>query len=81
MKILLKLVSIAGLILTILPSIGVFYEVISQEENKYFMLIGTLLWFGPKIIFKPKLELSRVQLPFQRFYFHLQGYIFLNFNF
>ena len=54
MKILLKLVSIAGLILTILPSIGVFYEVISQEENKYFMLIGTLLWFGPKIIFKPK---------------------------
>ena len=54
MKVLLKLVSIAGLILTILPSIGVFYEVISQEENKYFMLIGTLLWFGPKIIFKPK---------------------------
>ena len=54
MKILLKLVSIAGLILTILPSIGVFYEVISQDENKYFMLIGTLLWFGPKIIFKPK---------------------------
>ena len=54
MKILLKLVSIAGLILTILPSIGVFYEVISQEENKYFMLIGTLLWFGPKIIIKAK---------------------------
>ncbi|MDP4852787.1 MAG: hypothetical protein NWR22_06360, partial [Saprospiraceae bacterium] len=54
MKILLKLVSIVGLILTLLPSIGVFYEVISQEENKYFMLIGTLLWFGPKIIFKAK---------------------------
>jgi hypothetical protein len=54
MKILLKLVSIAGLILTIMPSIGVFYEVISQEENKYFMLIGTLLWFGPKIIIKAK---------------------------
>ena len=52
MKILLKLVSMAGLMLTIIPSIGVFYEVISQEENKYFMLIGTLLWFGPKIIFK-----------------------------
>jgi len=54
MKILLKLVSMAGLMLTIIPSIGVFYEVISQEENKYFMLIGTLLWFGPKIIFKEK---------------------------
>ena len=54
MKILLKLVSIVGLILTILPSIGVFYEVISQEENKYFMLFGTILWFGPKIIFKAK---------------------------
>ena len=54
MKILLKLVSRAGLMLTIRPSIGVFYEVISQEENKYFMLIGTLLWFGPKIIFKEK---------------------------
>jgi hypothetical protein len=54
MKILLKLVSMAGLMLTIIPSIGVFYEVISPEENKYFMLIGTLLWFGPKIIFKEK---------------------------
>jgi hypothetical protein len=54
MKILLKLLSIAGLMLTIIPSIGVFYEVISPEENKYFMLIGTLLWFGPKIIFKAK---------------------------
>ncbi len=54
MKILLKLVSMAGLMLTIIPSIGVFYDVISQEENKYFMLIGTLLWFGPKIIFKEK---------------------------
>ena len=54
MKILLKLLSMAGLMLTIIPSIGVFYEVISPEENKYFMLIGTLLWFGPKIIFKEK---------------------------
>ena len=54
MKILLKLLSMAGLMLTIIPSIGVFYEVISPEENKYFMLIGTLLWFGPKIIFKAK---------------------------
>jgi hypothetical protein len=47
-------VSILGLALTIVPSIGVFYEVLSQQENKYFMLIGTIMWFGPKIIFKEK---------------------------
>jgi hypothetical protein len=54
MKIIIKLVPILGLALTIVPSIGVFYEVLSQQENKYFMLIGTILWFGPKIIFKEK---------------------------
>jgi hypothetical protein len=54
MKIIIKLVSILGLDLNILTSIGVFYEVLSQQENKYFMLIGTIMWFGPKIIFKEK---------------------------
>lgn len=54
MKIIIKLISFLGLFLTIVPAIGVFYELLSQYENKYLMLIGTLLWFGPKIIFKEK---------------------------
>jgi hypothetical protein len=33
-----------------------------------------------KYLTNNKKELSRIQLPFQRFYFHLQDYIFLNFN-
>ena len=56
MKIAIKIITSIGLLLTIFPSLGVFYEVLSQEENKNFMLIGTILWFGPKIIFKEKLE-------------------------
>jgi hypothetical protein len=54
MKIAIKVITSIGLLLTILPSIGVFYEVLSPEENKQFMLVGTILWFGPKLIFKGK---------------------------
>ncbi|MEY3323284.1 MAG: hypothetical protein RLZZ417_2867 [Bacteroidota bacterium] len=56
MKIAVKIITSIGLLLIIFPSIGVFYEVLSQEENKNFMLIGTILWFGPKILFKEKKE-------------------------
>jgi hypothetical protein len=56
MKIAVKIITSIGLLLIIFPSIGVFYEVLSQEENKNFMLIGTILGFGPKILFKEKKE-------------------------
>jgi hypothetical protein len=45
MKNLLILVSIISLLLTIIPSFLVFFDVISLDLNKTLMLIGTLGWF------------------------------------
>ena len=45
-KILLKIISYIGLILTLIPSFLVFLKVIELDTNKYLMLFGTLLWFG-----------------------------------
>ncbi len=46
MKSLLKIVSIIGLIATIVPSFLVFWGVITLDSNKVLMIIGTLLWFS-----------------------------------
>jgi hypothetical protein len=46
MNILLKIVSFAGLSLTILPAIFVFNDVISFEMHTQLMVIGMFLWFG-----------------------------------
>lgn len=54
MRIILKSIAVIGLLLTILPSIGVFYELLSHQEYKYFMLLGTTLWFGSSILLKGK---------------------------
>ena len=45
-KTLLKIISFAGLILTLVPSFLVFSRVIELDNNKILMLIGTILWFG-----------------------------------
>jgi uncharacterized membrane protein YecN with MAPEG domain len=45
-KILLKIISYIGLILTLIPSFLVFLKVIELDSNKYLMLLGTVLWFG-----------------------------------
>ena len=45
MKTLLKLVSLVGLLATIVPSFLVFADVITLDTNKLLMIIGTLLWF------------------------------------
>ena len=45
MKLVLKVVSITALVLTILPSLLVYLGVISLDNNKLLMLLGTLLWF------------------------------------
>lgn len=45
-KLLLKIISYIGLILTLIPSFLVFMQVIELDTNKVLMLLGTLLWFG-----------------------------------
>ena len=45
MKTLLKIVSLIGLLATIVPSFLVFAEIITLDTNKLLMIIGTILWF------------------------------------
>ncbi len=45
MKTLLKLVSLVGLLATIVPSFLVFADIITLDANKLLMMLGTLLWF------------------------------------
>ncbi len=45
MKILLSIISVVGLLLTIIPAFLVFFGSISLEQNKNLMLVGTILWF------------------------------------
>jgi len=45
MNSLLKIVSLFGLITTIVPSFMVFFDVITLDSSKIFMMIGTILWF------------------------------------
>ena len=46
MRSLLKIVSLIGLLATIVPSLLVFWGVITLDSNKVLMIIGTLLWFS-----------------------------------
>lgn len=45
MKTLLKLVSIAGLLLTVVPSFLVFTGQLSFDSHTTLAFVGTLLWF------------------------------------
>jgi len=45
MKTLLKIVSLVGLLTTIVPSFLVFADIITLDTNKLLMILGTLLWF------------------------------------
>ncbi|MCI0496308.1 hypothetical protein L0Z72_14975 [candidate division KSB1 bacterium] len=46
MKTTLKLLSLAGLILTLLPSVLVFLKLIEFNSHLNLMILGTILWFG-----------------------------------
>jgi len=46
MNIILKIISFAGLCLTILPSIFVFTDKISFEMHTSLMVVGMILWFA-----------------------------------
>jgi hypothetical protein len=46
MKTLLRLISVAGLALTVVPALLVFARVIAWETHAALMLVGTVLWFA-----------------------------------
>ena len=46
MKTIFKLISLIGLVLTLLPSILVFNGTITLDNNKWLMMVGTILWFA-----------------------------------
>jgi hypothetical protein len=46
MRTLLIIISFIGLALTIIPSFLVLIGEATMDQNKTFMLIGTVLWFG-----------------------------------
>ena len=54
MNLFAKIVSLIGLIMTLLPSIFVFYGNLTLETCKLLMIFGTLIWFisAPKWINK-----------------------------
>ncbi len=45
MKKALFIAAITGLVLTIVPSLLIHLAGVSLEENKQFMLVGTIIWF------------------------------------
>ena len=49
MRILYQLLSLAGLVLVILPSILLYSGTITPEQMKSYMLLGTVLWFAGAI--------------------------------
>lgn len=46
MKHLLQLISIAGLLLTLVPALLVFNGTLPLQQHKWLMLVGVILWFG-----------------------------------
>ena len=45
MKSILKIVSLVGLVITIVPAFLVFSDIITLGNSKVMMMVGTLLWF------------------------------------
>ena len=55
MKTLTILLSICGLLFTVIPSIFVLYNKITWDVHAMFMLVGMILWFSTAPIWmKPK---------------------------
>lgn len=49
MRILLIIISIVGLLMTIIPSIMVFTQNMTMESHKQYMTVGMVLWFGTAV--------------------------------
>lgn len=55
MTTLLRLISYAGLALTALPAVFVFYGVLSLERYYLLAAVGMVLWFGSAVLWiKPE---------------------------
>lgn len=46
MKSVLMTISLLGLLLTIVPSILVFVNILPMQDNFNLMIVGTIFWFG-----------------------------------
>ena len=46
--------SLLGLVLTVVPSFLVFFQVISKEENAKAMGVGMMIWFLTAWVWKSK---------------------------
>ncbi|SHG57033.1 hypothetical protein SAMN05443144_1359 [Fodinibius roseus] len=57
MNILLKIVSFFGLGLTVVPSILVFWQSLSMEDHKFYMIFGMILWFATSPFWMKEQEL------------------------
>jgi uncharacterized membrane protein len=45
MKTLLIILSLGGLVLTVIPSVLVFLQEITLEDHKLYMIFGMIMWF------------------------------------
>jgi len=55
-KTILIILSLLGLLFTLLPSFLYFFEIISFDSHKKIMLAGAVLWFGTAIFWIGKKE-------------------------
>jgi hypothetical protein len=56
MKTILQLISLAGLLLTIVPPVMFFYGAVSHSLQNLLMLAGALLWFAGASLWLGKKE-------------------------
>lgn len=57
MRKILIIISIIGLVLTVVPSVLVFIQEISMEAHKQLMIVGMLMWFGTAPLWMKEQEL------------------------
>ena len=46
MKVILRIISYSGLLLTILPSFLVYADLVTMEKHKLIALIGSVMWLS-----------------------------------
>jgi hypothetical protein len=54
MRIILIIISFIGLGLTLIPSGLVLTGAMTMDQNKFLMMLGTILWFGSVVFWMNK---------------------------
>lgn len=49
MKYLYQALAVAGLLMTLVPSLLLYFELIAEDQMKLTMFLGTVLWFSGAI--------------------------------